>query len=308
VDTNPGIAEQQIVVPPGATDCHVHIFDPERFPYAPDRRYTPPPATVAALRSMHEALGMQRVVLVQPSVYGTDNGCLLDALRQLGARARGVAVIEARTSRDQLEDLHASGVRGVRVNLQVAKSADVSSALRTLHDLIETIQDVPMLVQAYAAMPLLLACSALLSAAPKQVLIDHFGLPRAAAGPMQDGFGELLALLASPNIWMKLSGPYQISVLAPAYPDVAEIASSLIKASPDRVVWGSDWPHSGGSNRAAKHNPAEVEPFRREDDQSNLRLVIGPETSGMRRQLLVDNPARLFDFGITEQAGCTATH
>jgi len=295
-ETNP-MASKRGVAPPHATDCHAHIFDPTRFPYSSARRYTPPPATVPELLRMHDSIGIERVVLVQPSVYGTNNECLLDALKQLGERARGVAVINSTFSRTQLEDMHGAGVRGVRINLEVSKDSDTSDALRRLRATVDTLGDAPMLIQVYAALPVILACGPMLRGMRQQVLIDHFGLAKTNQGTGNQDFAALLDLMKSPNVWMKLSGPYQISDATPAYADIAPIAKALISASPRRVVWGSDWPHTGGSNRPADYKPTDLEPFRKEDDQRNFGLVWDwTAQAAMRHRLLVDNPERLYGF------------
>lgn len=280
-----------------STDCHVHIFDPQRFPYSPARRYTPPPATLAQLQQVHAGLGIDRTVLVQPSVYGTDNRCMLDALKRLGDGARGIAVIDESFGQGRLEDMFAAGVRGVRINLEVSKDADATAASRRLRATAEALGGCPMLIQVYAAMPVLLTCAPLLRALRQQVLIDHFGLALASAGTRQVGFVALLDLMASPNLWMKLSAPYQISDASPSYANVAPIARTMIEASPHRVVWGSDWPHTGGSARSESHRPADLEPFRMEDDAGNFELAWdwAPDEA-MRQRLLVANPARLFGF------------
>lgn len=283
--------------PARSADCHVHIFDPERFPYSTRRRYTPPPATVSQLQEMHASLGIDRAVLVQPSVYGTNNHCMLEALTRLGDRARGIAVVDETFGRAQLDDLYAAGVRGVRINLEVSKSADATEALRRLAATAEILGDAPFLIQVYAAMPVILACAPTLRTLQQQVLIDHFGLAKAAHGTDQAGFSELLELLSCSNIWMKLSGPYQISDATPSYDDVAPIAKAMIAASPNRVVWGSDWPHTGGSARPGNYRPTELEPFRKEDDADNFQLVSDwASEEDVRHRLLVDNPARLFGF------------
>ncbi|WP_436316116.1 amidohydrolase family protein [Variovorax sp. LjRoot84] len=190
-----------MTLPPLATDCHVHVFDPERFPYAPDRRYTPPPATVEALQQMHATLGIERVVLVQPSVYSADNRCLMDALVRLGPSARGIAVIDASFGRREVEALHGAGIRGVRINLHVTKGSGPGAAVQVLQETAKTLGDVPMLIQLYASLPVLLACAPTLRAMPQRVLIDHFGLAMAAAGPKQAGFADLLDLLSSESVW-----------------------------------------------------------------------------------------------------------
>jgi 2-pyrone-4,6-dicarboxylate lactonase len=284
-------------LPLHATDCHSHIFDPARFPYASGRRYTPPPATVDALLRMHDRFGFQREVLVQPSVYGTDNSCMLDALRRLGPRAVGVAVIDRNFGRSRLEDLAASGVRGVRINLEVSKNADPGIALELLLKTAEQISDTGLMILMYARLPVIVACAATVRSLKQAVLIDHFGLAAAAAGAGQPGFDELLALLTSPNVYMKLSGPYQISDLGPTYEDIEPIARAMLAASPERCVWGSDWPHTGGSNRPADYKPTDIEPFRQEDDGFNIGLIKSWALDDSQRQkLMVANPARLFGF------------
>ena len=282
---------------PGATDCHAHVFDPVRFPYAAGRRYTPPPATVDELLRLHDALGLQRVVLVQPSVYGSDNRCMVSALRQLGDRARGVAVIDDSFDRTHLEDLWAVGVRGVRLNLQVAREQDASQGQRMLEALAHAVSEVPLLVQIHAATAIVLSCAATIRAMRQPLLIDHFGLVRAAGGASQPELAPLLDLLAVPHVWIKLSGPYQISEASPGYEDIAPIARALFDAAPERTLWGSDWPHTGGVARSANYRMTDVEAFRSEDDASNLGLIDTwlPQAAD-RERLLKSNPARLFGF------------
>jgi predicted TIM-barrel fold metal-dependent hydrolase len=284
-------------VPSRTTDCHAHIFDPARFPYAEARRYTPPPARVEDLRALHARLGVSRVVLVQPSVYGTDNACLLDALAQFGGQARGIAVIDDTFSRQQLDDLYAAGVRGVRINLEASKQVDVSLAVRRLQTTAETLVDSPLIIQLYAALPVIAACGPTIATLRQRVLIDHFGLAKAARGRDQEGFDALLDLMAHPQVWMKLSGPYQISDLGPAYSDIEPVARALLKTAPSRTVWGSDWPHTGGTPRPPTYRPTELEPFRQEDDVCNLDLVRqwAPDPA-VWQSLLADNPARLFGW------------
>ncbi|WP_418320101.1 amidohydrolase family protein [Piscinibacter sakaiensis] len=275
----------------------MHVFDPARYPYAAGRRYTPPSATVDDLVAMHRKLGIERAVLVQPSVYGTDNRCLVAALQRLRGRARGIAVIGASDDRTRLQQLHASGVRGVRLNLQVAHQRDTLAIRHRILHLSEQLSDLPWLIQLYAGLEVIAGVADTLAGLPQCVLIDHFGMARASAGVEQNGFRELLALAARPNVHVKLSGPYQISTRGPHYCDVAAIAHSLFEVAPDRTVWGSDWPHPGGSQRPADADPLAIEPFRQEDDRRTLGL-LGEwlPAVGSRRRVLVDNPARLFGF------------
>lgn len=290
--------ETAAAVPEHATDCHAHVFDPQRFPYADDRRYTPPPATVDELSALHARLGIERVVLVQPSVYGTDNRCLLAALDRLGDRARGIAVIADAGPASDLQAMHERGVRGVRLNLQVARESHTAAIRRRILRLSQRLDDLPWIIQLYAALPTLVELVDTLTALPQRVLIDHFAMPEAAAGTAQGGFDRLLELLARPNVHVKLSGPYQISVLAPDYGDITPIARALYAAAPDRTVWGSDWPHPGGARRSANAKAGDIEPFRDEDDAHNLGLVARwfPDAD-VRRSVLADNPDRLFGFG-----------
>jgi 2-pyrone-4,6-dicarboxylate lactonase len=289
------------VLPDKTTDCHVHVFDPDRFPYASDRRYTPLAATADELAAVHRRLGVERAVLVQPSVYGTDNRCLLAALDQFGGGARGVAVIGDGDDAARLGAMHASGVRGVRLNLQVTHESDIASIRSRVLRLSQQLGSLQWVIQIYASLPVIVAIADTLTALPQRVLIDHFGMAKAVNGTSQTGFPELLSLVSHPSIHVKLSGPYQISKQGPAYPDIAPIARNLFSAAPTRTVWGSDWPHPGGAQRPVDAKPGDVEPFRQEDDARNLGLVAEwfPDADA-RRQLLVDNPSRL--FGFDEQA------
>ena len=291
------VSDPGFKLPPNATDCHSHIFDPENFPYAAGRRYTPPPATVVDLLRMHDRFGLQREVLVQPSVYGTDNSCLLAALRQLGTRACGVAVIDRNFSRSRLDDMVSSGIKGVRINLEVSKNADPALAVEKLQETADQITGSGLMILMYAQLPVILACAPTVRSLKQRVLIDHFGLAKAVGGVTQPGFSDLLGLMASPNVYMKMSGPYQVSDKGPAYDDIAPIARAMLATAPDRVVWGSDWPHTGGSNRPADYKATDLEPFRVEDDGRDIGLIKdwAPD-SRLRQKLLVDNPAQLFGF------------
>jgi 2-pyrone-4,6-dicarboxylate lactonase len=282
-------------LPENTSDCHVHVFDPDHFAYAADRRYTPPAATVDDLVDLHGRLGIERAVLVQPSVYGADNRCLLAALDRLGDRARGVAVIGDRVNVAELNAMHARGVRGVRLNLQVARQSDAASIRSLIVQTSQQLRSLPWIIQIYASLPVIVAVADTLATLPQRVLLDHFGMAKAVEGTSQDGFAELLALLSHPNIHIKLSGPYQISLQGPAYLNVAPIAHSLFSAAASRAVWGSDWPHPGGAQRPVDTRPGDIELFRPEDDARNLGLIADwlPDAD-QRRQLLVENPGRLF--------------
>ncbi|WP_181885320.1 amidohydrolase family protein [Trinickia dinghuensis] len=284
-------------VPIGVVDSHCHIFNPEKFPYSPKRKYTPPSATVQDLQRFHAAIHVHRTVFVQPSVYGTDNACLLDALRQVGSNARGIAVIDRTFSSQQLDDLAGAGVVGVRINLEVGKDRNLDLAVTRLEQTVETLRGKPFIIQIYAALPILDELAPRIQVQPHRVVIDHFGLAKAAAGPEQPGMSALVALMASKKAFVKLSGPYQISAKKPGYADTIPIGRALVEASPDQVIWGSDWPHTGGSSRPANAKPTDIEPFRDEDEGRNFTLVKdwAPQEA-QRHKLLVDNATRLFGF------------
>ncbi len=280
-------------VPSGACDCHTHIFGPAgRFPYSNKRLYTPGNASIDDLKALHRALHIDRVVIVHPSPYGADNVCTLDAIRTLGARARGVAVIDDSITDAMLADIHQAGVRGVRVNLESYGESDPAVAGRHLQHAAERVAPLGWHVQTYTNLAILAALHDTILKLPVTLVVDHFGRPKAALGTGQPGFAELLALLRSGKVYVKISAPYRIS-LEPNYPDAAPLARAMIEANPDRILWGTDWPHPG----AAKRDPAVIEPFRPEDDGAALNRLAGWTTNRTELQkILVDNPARLYQF------------
>lgn len=280
-------------VPHGACDCHTHIFGPdEKFPLSPERRYTPGPASLADLDALHRALRIDRVVVVHPSPYGADNACTVDAMRQMGARARGVAVIDDKTSDTELDTMHAAGIRGVRVNLESTGESDPAVARQQLQRAAARVANLGWHVQTYTNLDVLAPLTKAIMQLPTPLVVDHFGLARAELGLGQPGFAELLSLLRSGKIYVKISAAYRISQV-PGHLDAAPMARALIDANPDRVVWGTDWPHPGGS----RHDPMTAEPFRPIDNGAALnRLASWTRNSTELRKILVDNPARLYQF------------
>jgi predicted TIM-barrel fold metal-dependent hydrolase len=285
-------------VPAGACDCHVHVFGPyDRFPLWAGRRYTPGPASVEDLLGLQRALGLTRVVVVQASPQGTDNACLVDALRRLpagGSQARGVAVIDAATTDRDLAAMHRAGVRGVRVNLESAGTDDPAVARRLLAEAAARVAPLGWHVQTYATLPILVSVADAVRALPAPLVIDHLGRPVAAHGVGQAGFDALLALVREGRAWVKLSAAYRIS----AHPDCADagaLARALVDANPDRMLWGTDWPHPGGGG--GPRSPEVVEPFFPIDDGRALNRLAEWVADPVRlRKILVDNPARLYDF------------
>ena len=282
-------------LPAGACDCHTHVFlDPRTYPWSPARRYTPPPASIEALAAWHDALGLARVVVVQPSVYAADNAATLQALRVLGpARARGVAVLDAATTEGDLEAMHALGVRGVRVNLEIDHASDAVAATTQLRETTARVAPLGWHVQVYANLPLLAACQSVLRALPVPVVLDHYAGAHAQGGPAQPGLREVLALVAEGRAWVKLSAPYRLSA-AVGYADMAPIARAFIAAGPDCMLWGSDWPHPQPGTRPDPHdiNP----PFAVDSAQVLAGLRSWAPDARTFDRILADNPARLYGF------------
>ena len=281
-------------VPKGACDCHTHIFGPdEKFPLSPERRYTPGAASIEDLDALHRLLHIDRVVVVHPSPYGADNACTVDAVRRMGARARGVAVIDDKTSDAELATMHDAGIRGVRVNLESSGVNDPPAAERRLQYASARVARLGWHVQTYTNLDVLAPLTKAIMQLPTPLVVDHFGLAQAKLGVGQPGFAELLSLLHSGKIYVKISAAYRISQM-PDHADAAPMARAIIDANPDRVVWGTDWPHPGGGGRS---DPAAVEPFRGIDNGAALnRLASWTRDSTTLRKILVDNPARLYQF------------
>ena len=283
-------------VPEGACDCHVHVFGTAaEFPFAARRGYTPPPASAGELLALLDSLRLSRVVIVQPSVYASDNACTLDGMRRLGPRARGVAVIDEATSDAALDEMRRAGIRGVRVNLETSGETDPDAARRDLAAAVARVAPLGWHVQVYTRPPVIAALSEEVARLPVPVVFDHFGGAQAAGGVGQPGFPQLLELVRAGHVYVKVSAAYRSSEQAPAYADVAPLARALIEANPERVVWGSDWPHPHAAPPGAELD--RITPFYDIDDGLALnRLRSWARSAAMRRKILVENPARLYDF------------
>jgi predicted TIM-barrel fold metal-dependent hydrolase len=231
-------------------------------------------------------------VIVQPSVYGTDNSCLLDAMKQYGPEARGIAVLPTEISAATLDNMDRAGIRGVRINLGTAANTNLDDARLRLKSTIEQMQGRQWHVQIYAALPMIAGLSDLILASPVPVVLDHFGGAKAALGLQQPGFDKLLELVRSGKGYVKISGAYRASDKPPDYPDVVPLARALIEADPHRILWGSDWPHP---DTGAGRKPSDLSPLLRVDDAHLLNLLAkwAPD-AGLRKTILVDNPATLY--------------
>ncbi|HSU64068.1 MAG TPA: amidohydrolase family protein [Burkholderiales bacterium] len=282
-------------VPRGACDCHTHIHgDPGKFPFFPGRVYTPEMALPEEMAALHRALRMQRVVIVTPSVYGTDNSATLYGMKARGADARGVAVIDDKTAESELDAMARAGVRGIRLNLATGGAADPATGRARFERAVERVKGRNWHVQLYTNLATISAIRDLVAASPVPVVFDHFGGARAELGPRQPGFAELLDLVRSGRAYVKISGAYRSSNLAPDYADVVPLAQALIAANAQRIVWGTDWPHP---NSASGRKATELTPLFQIDDGRLLnQLPVWAPDAATRSKILVDNPARLYGF------------
>ncbi|HEX7466456.1 MAG TPA: amidohydrolase family protein, partial [Usitatibacter sp.] len=231
-------------VPKGAVDCHTHIHgDPAKFPFFSGRVYTPELASPEEMAALHRALHIQRVVIVTPSVYGTDNSPTLFGMKARGKDARGIAVIDDKTTEAELDAMGKAGIRGVRLNLATGGINDPAVARPRFTAAAQRIKARGWHLQIYTNPQMITAVKDLVMSSPVPVVFDHFGGAQAAAGVGQPGFSDLVEAVRAGKAYVKISGAYRSSKLGPDYADVAPMAKALIAANPDRIVWGTDWPH-----------------------------------------------------------------
>lgn len=277
-------------------DCHVHVFEaPELHPFAEDRPYTPGLATLEDMLRMHAEIGVTRSVIVQATPHGHDNQCLLASLDRLEGRGRGVVVVDDNVSAAGLKQMHARGVRGVRLNIETKGGADVEEIGASLQRLAAKVADLGWHVQIFTNLTVLRRLMDVIARLPVPLVVDHFGRPKAEEGVEQPGFADLCDALAGGHIYVKLSAPYRISQRAD-YSDVAPLATALISANPDRVLWGTDWPHSGSAAGPIRP-PHEITPFRKEDNKAAYaRAASWASDDKTRAKLFALNAAKLYGF------------
>jgi predicted TIM-barrel fold metal-dependent hydrolase len=284
-------------VPAGACDTHTHVFgDPRRFPFAAARNYTPEQASVAEMRALHKALHTDRVVIVHPSVYGTDNSCTLDGMKQLGSIARGIAVIDEQTPESALDEMDRAGIRGIRVNLETSGQSDPAVGRQRFQEAVDRIKRRSKWhIQVYTRLSVIEGIKDQVMAAPMPVVFDHFGGAQAALGVSQPGFDTLLNLVRAGKAYVKISAPYRSSTKPPDYADVAPLANALIAANPQRILWGSDWPHPAAP---VAHRPVtDITPLWQVDDGRIFnQLPVWAPDAAVRKTILVENPAKLYGF------------
>lgn len=276
------LARPRFEMPAGATDTHSHVIGvPPEYPFVPERSYTPPEAPLSAYMAMHRALGIERAVIVTPSVHGTDNRITVEAIAGYGTNARGIAVVNPDISDERLMELHYGGIRGIRLNVLFGGGVGLHAfealapRIRSMGWHIQLLIDVS---QDMAAMAPMIRASGI------PVVVDHMGHMPVERGLDDPGFKAFLALVRDGLCWAKLSGNYRISTRRPHFEDAIPFAQALIEACPQHMVWGTDWPHVAQT---------EVMP-----DTTVLLNALddyAPDAE-MKRLILVDNPATLYGF------------
>ena len=281
-------------VPPGACDCHTHIHgDPAQFPFFAGRVYTPEMALPDEMARLHKALHIQRVVIVTPSVYGTDNSATLWGMKARGNDARGVAVINDKTPESELDALGQAGMRGIRLNLKTVGISDPAVAVQMFQASAERMKKRNWHIQLFASMEMIRAIKAQLAASPVPLVFDHFAGAEPEQGVDQPGFADILDLVRAGKAYVKISvteGPRH------DYSGFIPLAKALIAANPDRILWGTNWPHPNSVTPPGR-KPTDLTPLWQVDDGLvfNLLPVWAPDPA-IRKKILVDNPARLYGF------------
>jgi predicted TIM-barrel fold metal-dependent hydrolase len=284
-------------IPAHACDCHTHMVgDPARFPFLPGRTFTPETALPEEMSALHRALHIERVVMVTPSFYGTDNSCLLYGIKARGATGRGIAVIDDKTPESDLDAMDKAGVRGIRLNLQTTGAVEPAIGRQRFQAAVARLKSRGWHIQVYSGLAVVSAIKDLVLDAPMPVVFDHFGGARAALGLDQPGFADLVELVHSGKAYVKISGAYRASTQAPDYADIIPFAKALIAANADRVVWGTDWPHPDTTIIPGRR-PTDITPMLQIDDGRLLnQLAVWAPDAAIRKKILVDNPARLYRF------------
>jgi D-galactarolactone isomerase len=287
VPNSTGTETPKLKAPANACDCHIHILDPARFPFVPnpgDRRTPPADAAVPQYRLLQKRNGTTRVVIVTPRNYATDNRVTVDAIAQLGPDARGVAVLHPTVTDAELKKLRDAGIRGIRFTLGGPASAVVTPDM--IEPLSKRVAGLGWHVQLYMSGEQIVMLADVLRRLPSQIVFDHLGHPTLPAGIQHPSHAIIRGLIDRQRAWVKLSGAYLNSAAgAPFYPEAAAIARDFVKAAPERLVWGSDWPHPSEPNN---HKPDDAVLF-------DLLSDWAPDAA-TRDRILVRNPESLYGF------------
>jgi 2-pyrone-4,6-dicarboxylate lactonase len=269
-------------VPAGACDSHVHVFGPEsRYPSVDKPHYTLPDGNLPQLQNMAQVLNLQRLVIVQPSFYGTDNSCMLDALAAAGTRARGVGMVDEQISDADLEAMHARGVRALRLDLFLRSSLTSAELIAYIERSVRRTEAFGWHVQFYTPGWVIRNLLPFLAELEADFVVDHMGYMLESDGLTRNDFDRLLKVIAGGRGWIKLSAPYRIAGDG-NFARLRPLVTAVLDAAPSRVIWGSDWPHipEGGRDTG---------------ELLNLLAAWVPDTESLTR-VLVSNPARLFGF------------
>ncbi|HEY4264240.1 MAG TPA: amidohydrolase family protein [Micropepsaceae bacterium] len=283
VSNSTGTESPKLKAPANAADCHMHIYNPAHFPLAPSPRVAPENAAVDQYRLLQKRIGTTRVVIVTPRNYATRNDATVDAIAQLGANARGVAVLHPDVSDAELKRLNAAGIRGTRFSL-----GDPSTAV-VMPDMVEPmarrVAPLGWHLQMNMGGEQIVAMADLLKRLPAPLVFDHLGIPPLPAGVTHPSHAIVRGLLDSGRAWVKLSGAYLNSKVGPPYPEASRIAQDFVKAAPERLVWGSDWPH-----------PTSPGPAKPDDALLFDLLAVWAPDERTRQRILVENPQNLYGF------------
>ena len=280
---DPNTKKPRYVMPPKACDAHCHVFGPAaKFPYAPDRSYTPPDAPKEGLAALHRILGIERTVIVQASCHGTDNRAMLDAIASNKNNYRGIAIVDDSFGDEDYAALHEGGIRGVRFNF--VKHLGGMPDMKVFRRVLERIEPLGWHLILHLDAADIVELSDLIRKLRVPFVIDHMGRVKASEGLQQRPFQALLELMKLETCWVKICGSERVSTAGPPFHDAIPFAMALIEAAPDRVLWGTDWPHPN----IARHMP-------NDGDLVDLVPLIAPNEVH-RRKLLVENPVRLYGF------------
>ena len=272
----------KVKLPPMAADCHAHVFGPaDRYPPAANRLYTAPAVLLGDYFAMHDAVGVARGVLVQTGLYGNDNSFIVDSIKAHPDRLRGIALISENVTDNELGQLAASGIRGFRVNRTAATGLEIEVSRKLAH----RVKDLGWHVQFLLDVEDHPDLDTLLGSFPTDVVIDHMGRPDPKKGVAAPGFQALIRLLRSGRGWAKLSAPYRTSLVPPPYGDLTQFAHALVDAAPERLVWGSDWPHVLLKSEMPN-----------DGDLVDLIAEWVPDEK-IRNRVLVENAEKLYGFG-----------
>ncbi|HZQ75535.1 MAG TPA: amidohydrolase family protein [Burkholderiales bacterium] len=279
---DPDTKTPQFRPPPLACDAHCHVFGPgAKFPYDPKAAYHPPDAPFEALQSLHRKMGIERAVIVHASCHGADMRVTLDAIARSKGRYRGTAIIDESYTDKDFRRMHDGGIRGVRFNF--VRHLGGRPDMGFFHQTVDRLKAMDWHLILHLDSSDLVEFRDLFMKIPVPMVIDHMGRVQAAQGLDQPAFKTLLEFLRNENFWVKVCGPERVSSKGPPFTDAVPFARALIAAAPDRILWGTDWPHPN------------VKWMPNDGDLADLFAEMAP-TAALQKKILVDNPARLYGF------------